>query len=662
MRGENRENNRGFTLIEAVVSMLILSVVILSIIGGFNIITNANYKAKKIQGANTLYSNINESLKDATDFAEAKYIVENEINGKEFSIGALKYTVEASIDTAGGVAYSSGASATVTPIPDVKVGSFDYTYEKKYVSGGFFGRYVYSKITVDYYYSPTLGEYYFYGKKRNGTDSIVNDTNPQYFVNAGSGYFYYYDVDNNSYTIILRTVTPTPTITATATPTPPIVKSYDNYVYQLNSEDYAKFPVFDDSVLALKMDYTEYDAIQNVYTQDEIDLIHDQDVAYKNYQDEHGWDYMPTKILTVDNPRDGDKGRVNNKQVFYKFKKIWETDDAKEKTIVKYVITTMVTYNKGAYQYISDNFYGYDYVDADAWVANGTRASWHECEGISWYVPFKRFYGVNKNNKYTIASGNYGVDGSSESISYSPRDGYITGKYTSSASTTDRIQSGESLYCAPFVNTLNNSIAEYVIAEGEADGWSDAYGPTSTEAKAKLDAMSSIYLFYTPYIEANADGTPGTMKATDEKYLNLHLIQDESWDYDKQKKVFFLVAGKDANKITSSLYTGTGYEIKYWRSTKYTAEMLTHMLLGDEGLITNVRFWSSSAGAAIDGAYSRYTGINYAVDNNYNEKFKIVSDDTIYDDGMPDKATEVQVKIKFGNDQVLEKKWYLYFK
>ncbi len=652
MRGENRENNKGFTLIEAVVSMLILSVVILSIIGGFNIITNANYKAKKIQGANTLYSNINESLKDATDFAEAKYIVENEINGKEFSIGALKYTVEASIDTAGGVAYSAGASATVTPIPDKRVGSFYYIYYNN--------RY-YERI--DYYYSYSEGKYYFYGYKWNSAGTGLDpDPDKKYFESLGSGHYRYYDIDGIARSTNLTELSVTPTPATTATPTPPIVKSYDNYVYQLNSEDYAKFPVFDDSVLALKMDYTEYDAIQNVYTQDEIDLIHDQDVAYKNYQVSHGWDYMPTKILTVDNPQDGDKGRVNNKQVFYKFKKIWETDDAKEKTIVKYVITTMVTYNKGAYQYISDNFYGYDYVDTDAWVANGTGSRWHECENISWYVPFKRFYGVNKNNKYTIASGNYGLDGSSKSLSYSPYYGYSTGEYTSSASTTDRIQSGESLYCAPFVNTLNNSIAEYVIAEGEADGWSDAYGPTSTEAKAKLDAMSSIYLFYTPYIEANADGTPGTMKATDEKYLNLHLIQDESWDYDKQKKVFFLVGGKDANKITSSLYTGTGYEIKYWRSTKYTPEMLTHMLLGDEGLITNVRFWSSSAGAAIDGVYSRYTGINYSVDNNYNEKFKIVSDDTIYDDGMPDKATEVQVKIKFGNDQVLEKKWYLYFR
>lgn len=642
MRGENRNSNRGFTLIEAVVSMLILSVVILSIIGGFNIITNANYKAKKIQGANTLYSDINETLRDASNYSEAQYIIDNELNGKEFSVGALKYTVEASIDPAGGVEYSAGASATVTPIPEVKVGSFDYTYERKYVGSGFWGHYDYSKITVDYYYSPTLGEYYFYGKKRNSVGGIVNDTNPQYFVNAGSGYFYYYDVDYNSYTIILSTVTPTPA--TTATPTPPIVKSYDNYVYQLNSEDYAKFPVFDSTVKSFLMDYSVYDEVENVYDADDIALIHKQDAA-------QGW---PSKISEVINPQVGDKGRVVGKQVYYKFKKIWESNPITGETEVKYIIATMLTYNKGAYQYVSDNYYGYDFVGSKYYV-NGIP---HTTNTISWYTNFKNVFGSGVTNKYTFASNLAGVSGSNIRSQYTLPNSHLN---------TDipMYYPDEIIYYGKYsgltVETINNSLPEYVIASGIADGWDRYDGPTSSEAEAELAALDSIYLFYTPYIEPNEDGSVGTMKETDEKFLNLGLWQDDSWDYGVQKNVYFLVAGKDATPVTLNS-KGNGYMIKYWRWSNLTADEIARMFLGEDKTFTNVLVYSKNSGAGSGEEYSRYTGVNYAANNKYNSEFSIVSEDSVLDDGLPDKAAKVKVKLKFGTDQILEKEWYLYFK
>lgn len=197
MRGKKNRNNKGFTLIEAVVSMLILAVVILSIIGGFNIITNSNYKAKKIQGANTLFSDINEKLRDATDFAEAKEIVENEINGKEFSVGALKYKVEATIDSTAGEKYVIAATATPTPGPDYKCGGTVEIAGNNYV----------------YYFSPVENNYYL---KSYAT---------KYYFEVKNGKYYF-----NSYEV--SGVTPTPTVA----PEKVLVKSYDNYVYEINNE------------------------------------------------------------------------------------------------------------------------------------------------------------------------------------------------------------------------------------------------------------------------------------------------------------------------------------------------------------------------------------------------------------------------------------------
>lgn len=636
MRGENR-NNKGFTLIEAVVSMMILAIVVLSIIGGFNIITNANFKAKKIQGANTLYSDINETLKEASNYSEAEYIIDNELNGKEFSVGAMKFTVEASIDPAGGEGYSSGTPAVLTD--NVKVGTFDYIYYYRghYYYGGY-------SSNIDYYYSPSLDKYYYMGKKVSG-GSIVPDSNPHYFTkdNYGSYNYYYTDVEGYIMRVKLPDAAPTPT------PVPgkgAIVKSYDNFVYQLNSEDYAKFPVFDSTVRSFKMDYTEYDAIENEYTEEDIDLIKRQNTYSVNL--------IPpartSRILAEINPKAGDKGRVIGKQVYYKFKKIWETDPVTKKTVVKYIIATMLTYNKGYYQYISDNYYGYDFAGTRCYI-NGMAYS---TTNIPWYRNFYRVFGTGISDKYSVAGTLGGVSGSN-SITQAdlPCSGSITDM--------PMVYPKELLYIGGMVNTLNNTLPEYVIASGEADGFDPEYGPTSSEARAQLDAMDSVYLFYTPYIEPNADGSAGEMKATDEKYLNLGLWQDDSWDYFTQKNLYLLVSGKDATE-TSVDSTGNGYLAKYWRWESNTEEQNAKMFFGNEKIKTNVKFYFSDAGASSGENYSRYTGVNYAAGNKYNKDFSIVAQESVADDGKPDKAAKVNVKLKYGNDQILEKDWYLYFK
>lgn len=57
-----RRNEQGFTLVEVVVSMLIMSVVALTLINGFGVISRANQKAQTIQNANTIITDVWENL------------------------------------------------------------------------------------------------------------------------------------------------------------------------------------------------------------------------------------------------------------------------------------------------------------------------------------------------------------------------------------------------------------------------------------------------------------------------------------------------------------------------------------------------------------------------------------------------------------------------
>jgi hypothetical protein len=279
---------------------------------------------------------------------------------------------------------------------------------------------------------------------------------------------------------------------------------------------------------------------------------------------------------------------------------------------------------------------------------------------MSWYKKFYNKFGTGVSNKYSVAGTVTGMTGR-DSLGFTQ----VTFPNSHDNIGIPMYYRDEIIYYGNTgtvgVETINNSLPEYVIASGIADGWNSEYGPTSSAAEAELAAIDSIYLFYTPYIEPNADGTPGTMKATDEKFLNLGLYQDDSWGYDKQKNIYFLVSGKDATPVTMS-GTGNGFMIKYWRYADYTEAQKEKMFFGEKKTLTNALVYNKDGTAGSGEAYSRYTGVNYAADNKYNSEFSIVSEDSVLDDGLPDKAAKVTVKLKFGTDQILEKEWYLYFK
>ena len=297
MRGDRRNNNKGFTLVEAVVSMLILAVVILSIIGGFNIITEANFKAKKIQGANTLYSNISEKLRDATGYDEMDNLT-SELS-TDFNVGAMKYTAEVSIEGMGEQYKDSNGKVPIDEDAVVTV--------IKYKVSNTETKNVEVKCDKD-------GNFYFYPYEYNWwSGNYVISTTKSYLTwyNSNSDYYYYNSIYGQSYWAGINGKLEIPRVAN-------IVKSYDNYVYQLNSEDYAKFPVFDSSTKSFLMNYNDLDEINNVYDGEGRNDIAEID-EQSTYSVSNGGPSSKLKGLV----NSGDKGRVNTKYISYKFKKRW---------------------------------------------------------------------------------------------------------------------------------------------------------------------------------------------------------------------------------------------------------------------------------------------------------------------------------------------------
>ena len=613
MRGKKNRNNKGFTLIEAVVSMLILAIVILSIIGGFNIITNSNYKAKKIQGANTLFSDINEKLRDATDFAEAKEIVENEINGKEFSVGALKYKVEATIDSTAGEKYAIAATATPIPDPDYRYGTFAI---RSYFTTNYY----------DYYFSPAENNYYI---KYNGTKYYFEVKDGKYYVN------FYGERE-------VSDVTPTPT--PTVAPEKVLVKSYDNYVYEINNEKNPGFPEFDDKkVKAIVLDNTDLDAMNNEYSAEEVNYQNNT-VDRANGMDSKSKSYRVAGAL----------GRTNDKQIIYKFKKVWYLNSADNKTYVKYLITQAVTYNKGKNTYSSDNFWGYESItnNSDVYLSNGSRITNTAVRNLGYFKNYRQILYYNGYNPVDYEN-DFSVLAKYPCFLYGMNS--LSRTYLPSSSDTTRYSNGEYMYYGNGAEApiLGAGITETVLAEGIADSYDSQYGPKSSEAERQLANLDSIYLFYTPY-SADEDN----VALTDERYLNMLLFCDDSWDYKKQYNVYFLISNRDATDVTA---TSKGYTIALWY-LRGQEERAKYYPIGSEGLITNVRREGQSSDVvAAKNSFSRYTGINYAEDGYYNKDFKIVPD-SLSHSTIPTKSTGVNIKISYEGNTVLEKEWYLYFK
>lgn len=67
----NKKNNKGFSLVEVIVSMLVLSIVISSVLTAFSLSTKANAKTKKVQSAESLMEDLVElagAVKDSSQF------------------------------------------------------------------------------------------------------------------------------------------------------------------------------------------------------------------------------------------------------------------------------------------------------------------------------------------------------------------------------------------------------------------------------------------------------------------------------------------------------------------------------------------------------------------------------------------------------------------
>ena len=652
MRGDRRNNNKGFTLVEAVVSMLILAVVILSIIGGFNIITEANFKAKKIQGANTLYSNISEKLRDATGYDEMDNLT-SELS-TDFNVGAMKYTAEVSIEGMGEQYKDSNGKVpidedAVVTVIKYKVSSTETkNVEVKCDKDGNFYFYPYEKeITGDYWGYPIYSGNY------------VISTTKSYLTwyNPNSDYYYHNSIDGHDYRAGINGKLEIPRVAN-------IVKSYDNYVYQLNSEDYAKFPVFDSSTKSFLMNYNDLDEINNVYDGEGRNDIAEID-KQSTYSVSKGNPSSKLKGLV----NSGDKGRVNTKFIAYKFKKRWynEIENGKNVTYVEYLIATMVTYNKGVDQYVSPNYYGYDYVREGYYDKyNVLRTSTVYMDWYNRYVKYIINSTSGKPLEYYFAAFAGRNNYNAKAIDF--KENYITNAYADAP----LYNYNEPLIMTHKVNSVTECISEYVLARGKVDNddsafpgaYDSAYGPFSSEAWKQLNELKNVYFFYTPYTEAD----DGTISATDEKYLNIQLLKDDSWDFTKQFNVYFLVQGRDS---TDYKKVGPGYLLKYWTLSD-ESDKLKYYPFSRKGLITNVNYVdydeTKDVYTIVGGVdtstdnISRYTGINYSEGNKYNENFTIVPNDATATMVDKSKGVKVKVVIKYAGSEVLEKEEYVYFK
>ncbi len=68
-----KKNNKGFTLVEVIVSMLVLSIVISSVLTAFSLSAKANAKTKKVQSAESLMEDLLElasAVKDSSEYAD----------------------------------------------------------------------------------------------------------------------------------------------------------------------------------------------------------------------------------------------------------------------------------------------------------------------------------------------------------------------------------------------------------------------------------------------------------------------------------------------------------------------------------------------------------------------------------------------------------------
>ena len=107
MKSRLKKNNEGFTLVEVIVSLMILSIVVLSILELFVVVAKANLKARKRQYATTVASNILEKVKATADLSADAGSPRQWLRGvktKNTLTGAITYTYATDADVAADIA------------------------------------------------------------------------------------------------------------------------------------------------------------------------------------------------------------------------------------------------------------------------------------------------------------------------------------------------------------------------------------------------------------------------------------------------------------------------------------------------------------------------------------------------------------------------------
>lgn len=126
-----KKQNKGFSLVEVLVSMLVLAIIIAPILGNISRASQANSKSRKMQDASILGQNIMEGLKSQDSFEEvAKQMIykDNGVNFQLFSLDNLSSVITKQLEyDPSTLKFSPVATPCVTRTLNLATGDYDYT-------------------------------------------------------------------------------------------------------------------------------------------------------------------------------------------------------------------------------------------------------------------------------------------------------------------------------------------------------------------------------------------------------------------------------------------------------------------------------------------------------------------------------------------------------
>lgn len=114
-----KKKNEGFTLVEVIVSMLVLSITIVSVLSAFSTAAKSNTRAKKMQGAESLLENLLEYTKaNARRFGSGNDIIALRLYSDTFPMDGGTVTT----------GFSETNDVEISEFTGVKEGLYDYTF------------------------------------------------------------------------------------------------------------------------------------------------------------------------------------------------------------------------------------------------------------------------------------------------------------------------------------------------------------------------------------------------------------------------------------------------------------------------------------------------------------------------------------------------------